>query len=478
MKKLLTITFLIMVSLPILAQNDIPNWNFEHWDSSYYHSPTHWQFTFGKVSPYQPAFHGNYSCKIENDTINNQPGVILYGIPPNNNGMDFKGGIPFSERPDSVTALMKFHIPANDSAYLLMIFKNNNVNLSYEFFPMFGNDTTSNGVVLFKHKVNYLIQGTVPDSVIFGVVCTNPNSNSNTQVTKRGYLIIDKIRFTNSTQQLPNNDFELWDSTKVMSLHNWYNSNNSMGLFLGLPYPMVRTSDHTTGNYGLLVQNYISGTDTVRGYTFTQSGGQNPWDNDPAFELTQPFPYDAFLFDYKYLPLNGDTMSINVGLYKNGAGIGGAYFQSGGTVANWTAVNIPLNYNPNFPPDSAKIYMWAYNSSGNSRPKGNSKLYIDNLRFGYLTDVKSQTDLNNNFSVYPNPFSSVTTINYQIKNNEKVVIKIVDVLGKEIAVLINETMPKGNHSVTFNGSDLTKGIYFCKITAGSYSETKKLVLVK
>lgn len=481
MKKLFTIAFLVTLSLPILAQkpvNDIPNWSFENWDSAYYFSPTDWDMTMGKITHVSPSHGGVWACKIENDPAQGGPGVVMDG--KTNDGVNFTGGKPYSQRPDSVKIYMKYDIVPNDTARLFFMFKKNGNPIAGSNPPIalaWGSNTSS--FQEFKCKITFP-PVIIPDTVIFGIVCSDFISHPNGPWPASNYLIIDDITFTGPgiTQQLPNNGFEQWDSTKVFSLQNWYNSEVYWATLSGLPVPVERTTDHTTDNYGLLVQNYVSSTDTVRGYTFTPSDGPNPWDYTPAFELTQPFTYNTFLFDYKYLPLNGDTMSINVGLFNNGIGIGGAYFKSGDIVSNWTTVNLPLYWNPGPAPDSAKIYIWAYKSDSTSKPQGNSKLYIDNLRFDYITDVKSQTDLNNSFSVYPNPFNSITTINYQIKNNEKVVIKVVDVLGKEIAALVNATMPKGSYNVAFDGSGLTKGIYFCHIKAGSYTETKKLVLVK
>jgi len=476
MKKLFTIAFLATLSLPIIAQNDIPNWSFEHWDSAYYLSPKHWDMTMGKITPVSPSHGGLWACKIENDSTQQSPGVVMDG--QTDEGITFWGGKPYSQRPDSVKIYIKYDIVPDDTARLMIIFKKNGTPIAYQFVALaWGSNTAS--YQEFKCKIN-LPAIIVPDTVIFGIVASDYISHPNGPWPISNYIIIDDITFTGAgiTQQLPNNDFEQWDSTQVLNLRDWYNSNNVMAQLLSLPASLVRTTDHTTGNYALLVQNYVSSTDTIYGYTFTPSDESDPWDNTPAFELTQPFTYNKFSFDYKYLPLNGDTMSINVSLFNNGTWVGGTYFKSGATVNTWTAQDVPLSYNPTNPPDSAKIYIWAYKSDSISKPQGNSKLYIDNLRFGYTADVKSQTDLNNSFSVYPNPFNGITTINYQIKNSEKVEIKIMNVLGKEIAVLVNETTPKGSYNVTFDGSGLTKGIYFCRIKAGNDMETKKLVLVK
>jgi len=85
---------------------------------------------------------------------------------------------------------------------------------------------------------------------------------------------------------------------------------------------------------------------------------------------------------------------------------------------------------------------------------------------------------------YPNPFNPSTTINYSISRNselnsvQKTTLKIYDILGREVATLVNMEQSAGNYSVKFNASNLTSGVYFYKLQSGSYSQTKKMILMK
>jgi len=79
---------------------------------------------------------------------------------------------------------------------------------------------------------------------------------------------------------------------------------------------------------------------------------------------------------------------------------------------------------------------------------------------------------------YPNPFNPVTTIQYSIPNRSSVTLKIYDVLGKEIATLVNEEKDRGLYSVNFDASGLASGIYLYRLQAGSFVETKKMILLK
>ncbi|HSW54416.1 MAG TPA: T9SS type A sorting domain-containing protein [Ignavibacteriaceae bacterium] len=90
-------------------------------------------------------------------------------------------------------------------------------------------------------------------------------------------------------------------------------------------------------------------------------------------------------------------------------------------------------------------------------------------------EVISEYNLQQN---YPNPFNPTTTINYSIPKNGLVTIKVYDILGKEVAELVNETKEAGNYSVAFNASSLASGIYFYTLTSGNFTASKKLILLK
>jgi len=79
---------------------------------------------------------------------------------------------------------------------------------------------------------------------------------------------------------------------------------------------------------------------------------------------------------------------------------------------------------------------------------------------------------------FPNPFNPTTVINYQLLANTLVTLKIYDVLGRLVKTLVEERQTAGPHSVTFNASTLSSGVYLYRLTAGSFVNTKKLILIK
>ncbi len=79
---------------------------------------------------------------------------------------------------------------------------------------------------------------------------------------------------------------------------------------------------------------------------------------------------------------------------------------------------------------------------------------------------------------YPNPFNPTTTISYELSANSFITLKVYDILGREVATLVNGKENAGSYSVQFDGSKLASGVYFYRLTAGSFVSVKKLVVLK
>ena len=79
---------------------------------------------------------------------------------------------------------------------------------------------------------------------------------------------------------------------------------------------------------------------------------------------------------------------------------------------------------------------------------------------------------------YPEPFSEKTTIRYRVPDNAYVKLVVLDVLGREVMVLVREPMDAGEYSVSFDGADLPSGVYFYRIEIGHASATRSMMLVK
>lgn len=104
---------------------------------------------------------------------------------------------------------------------------------------------------------------------------------------------------------------------------------------------------------------------------------------------------------------------------------------------------------------------------------GNHKYY--DLANEVVIGVPKKFNLRQN---YPNPFNPMTKINYEIPIDSKVSIKLYDMTGRVVVNILNVTQPAGYYSIQFNGSSLASGIYYYRINAGEFVDTKRMVLVK
>jgi hypothetical protein len=146
--------------------------------------------------------------------------------------------------------------------------------------------------------------------------------------------------------------------------------------------------------------------------------------------------------------------------------------------------NISSSEAPSVSGSGSSVHVvWHDNRDGNpeiyykSDPTGNVTS-IENL----ISELPEEFNLEQN---YPNPFNPSTKIRYSIPSVtlsgvewSRVQLKVYDVLGNEVATLINEEKPAGSYEVEFNASELSSGIYFYKLQAGSFIQIRKMILVK
>jgi hypothetical protein len=126
--------------------------------------------------------------------------------------------------------------------------------------------------------------------------------------------------------------------------------------------------------------------------------------------------------------------------------------------------------------------MQAQYTGGSGRGDASVSLYNTHLpviKAGLEIPLKSGLYPN-----YPNPFNPVTKIKFELSQTEdgkhKSVTKLIiyDISGKEVQTLVNETLPPGVYEIDFNGSGVSSGIYFYKLTTGEFNETGKMILMK
>jgi hypothetical protein len=182
---------------------------------------------------------------------------------------------------------------------------------------------------------------------------------------------------------------------------------------------------------------------------------------------------------------NGTTWFAQTGRYTEPGQ--GSFQPSGepvydGLESHWVKEDISLS---NYISSQFKVRFRLRTNSSNRR----DGWYLDDIGiFIYTipTDILNVAEPLYKFSLeqnYPNPFNPSTKIKYTIPTvgtslMKFVQLKVYDVLGNEVATLVNEEKPAGSYEVDFNVSGLSSGIYFYTINLGSFIETKKMILMK
>lgn len=143
---------------------------------------------------------------------------------------------------------------------------------------------------------------------------------------------------------------------------------------------------------------------------------------------------------------------------------------------NWTDNSMTVTTNP---PTGVYVYYRVTAVKNN----GKESIMSNEVSIGYHGFLKNAaneklTFSNQLYSNYPNPFNPSTTITYQLASESNVVLKVFDVLGREVAELVNEKQNAGNHKITFNAENLASGIYIYRMKAGNFTANQKMLFIK
>ncbi len=254
-------------------------------------------------------------------------------------------------------------------------------------------------------------------------------------------FIILKYNFTNTTANTISNFyagiFMDWDLLGGANDNAAYDRTNNFGYVYNSGYStMVASALLSSNNYG---------------YWAIKNDG-----TDSGFSI-----YDGFTHSEKW-----KTLSNGIG--KAGAGPG--------DVSEVTSSG-PYNILPGQTITVAFVVTASDNMNGLITSVANAR----NQYGKFITDTSVSNGIPITFELlqnYPNPFNPVTMIKFDIPESELVTLKVYDVLGREVKVLVNQFKEKGKYSVRFDGTSFSSGIYFYRIEAGGYNSVKKMVLLK
>lgn len=277
------------------------------------------------------------------------------------------------------------------------------------------------------------------------------------------------------SQQISNCGLEQWQSFTGYEVPDSFLTIDQV-FFFGQQL-VSKTTDAHYGQYAAIVQTgYVSVPGLLSYGRFERIGQINYFYGWPF--TARP---DTLKFWYKFFPAGNDTGLAAIFLSKwNGSPvmIGSGQMPIFNNTTPYTLAEIPIDYSSSETPDTIII---SFISSFNNDPTIGTMLFIDDISLDYPTGVKEVTsNVPETFflTAYPNPFNPSTKIIWQAPVGCWQTLKIYDVLGNEIATLVDEYKPAGSYEVEFNASSLPSGVYFYQLRTDSFVETKKMILLK
>ena len=192
--------------------------------------------------------------------------------------------------------------------------------------------------------------------------------------------------------------------------------------------------------------------------TFFSSGDGNYFFEDFGgvdYAIEAKIPLDSLLADndYDFVPKNGMRIPMDLYFHDNdGAWEGNLAYSPNNTDLAWQSPS-----------------QWTYTWIGDTTDVTTSVKQVKDATFAESYELSQN---------YPNPFNPLTTINYSLAKSGQVKVELFNALGQNVKTLVNAKKQAGHHTIQVDGRDLTSGIYFYKISAGNFTQTRKMILMK
>ena len=463
------------IRVVFIGNNEIPNWDFQLWNNDNFAIPTGWNIATNAFSRV-PGHSGNYALNITGSNL------AMLGYPSDDkqgsSGVKFIGGVPFTGRPDSLSFYIKGSLVAGDSA-MVIVYLHQGITKIAKTMVLIPVNTGGQ----FK-RVSIPIEYSsplAPDSLILGITSVNPSYE--TAGNQINTVTVDDFEFIPSTTSVYNGDFETWFNYNIELPEAWYSptfielDSNNRGAV-----PMVTKAIYE------LPYDYAADVKSLYYNSIGSVGGNMGLKNAALYgDAVQTFPVNSkhqFLTGFcEAYPVNGDTMAIEVRMYKHGREVGYGKLEMKDSITRFTPFEIQIGYGTDTSdvyaiPDSADIEMRTHGLDPN-RARGLSRLVVDKLRFdGFVAGIEDQPIVpsvfdNNGLKVYPNPSNDLMIVEIQEAMADESMIQIYNLNGQ---ILQEMKLPAGESKISFSVSRLDSGLYLLRWINGSRIVNNKIVV--
>ncbi len=300
--------------------------------------------------------------------------------------------------------------------------------------------------------------------------CRNPKVASDIALLLPHFVVFEK--------QKPNGDYGLyykksttayiWSGDTISTIGNIkgsYIANGSINT-IGVAY-----ESNKSGKWGLYATDYSNYYGTVSQSSLIVQSPMYNYRNVTNFLIANITDYTGGLNCYVRQAANSTkimTAGSTFNSFIDSLTVGDSSSKTIITLGNGILSNIN-NY---------AIMIWMVfdkDSAGFSTLNARGKSFLLSGINLISTEIPSAFSLSQN---YPNPFNAMTNVKFQIANSGNVKIKVFDILGKEVATLVNESLQPGTYETTFDASNLSSGIYFYQLRSDNFIQTKKLTLIR
>jgi hypothetical protein len=434
MKTFLSSILFSFLSMAMFAQ--LPNSSFETWSSSSFDEPTGWQtgnheaISLGLIPVTKVTSLSGFAVRMETIVAN---GDTAQAYIANGDPMSGNGGIPCVGQPTAITGKYRYNLVNNDTAILLVIFKNSGVIFSSNIFKIHGTGS-QNTFITFSFPLSL---GIPADSVV--IAAASSNLIDNVGVENGSFLELDDLAFTGTVSTIANNNFENWTTNSVDNLSGWETYGEGV----------TRTTDSHDGTYAISFTTIDFGNGDISSSGMTS--GHNT-QNGPSGGIPYTLSNDTLMGWYKYSSQCSDTAFGSVSLMSNGNNVGGNMLLFA-PVSQYTFFQIPVWSQTT--PDTMRVDFssskWPYTNSCDG-----STLIIDELAMKSQL-IAGTTEIGKKGFAFPNPAKNFLHIHGLNDLYGNILVEIYDLSGR---LVLKERKQLDGLNDSIDISSLKPGHYY------------------